>query len=45
MTIAVGLQLFRGQWGTDFSLMAALTAAVLPIITLLSSPRNPPGIA
>lgn len=35
MTIAVGLQLFRGQWGTDFSLlMAASTAAVLPIITL-----------
>jgi multiple sugar transport system permease protein len=35
MTIAVGLQLFRGQWGTDFSLlMAASTAAVLPIIAL-----------
>jgi multiple sugar transport system permease protein len=35
MTIAVGLQLFRGQWGTDFSLlMAASTAAVLPIIVL-----------
>ncbi|HEY3107412.1 MAG TPA: carbohydrate ABC transporter permease [Chloroflexota bacterium] len=35
MTIAVGLQLFRGQWGTDFSLlMAASTAAVLPVILL-----------
>jgi ABC-type glycerol-3-phosphate transport system permease component len=35
MTIAVGLQLFRGQWGTDFSLlMAASTVAVLPIIVL-----------
>jgi multiple sugar transport system permease protein len=35
MTIAVGLQLFRGQWGTDFSLlMAASVAAVLPIIVL-----------
>jgi multiple sugar transport system permease protein len=35
MTIAVGLQLFRGQWGTDFSLlMAASVAAVAPIIAL-----------
>ena len=35
MTIAVGLQLFRGQWGTDFSLlMAASTAALLPILVL-----------
>jgi len=35
MTIAVGLQLFRGQWGTDFSLlMAASVAAVIPIIVL-----------
>jgi ABC-type glycerol-3-phosphate transport system permease component len=35
MTIAVGLQLFRGLWGTDFSLlMAASVAAVLPIIVL-----------
>ncbi|HEY3080167.1 MAG TPA: carbohydrate ABC transporter permease [Chloroflexota bacterium] len=35
MTIAVGLQLFRGQWGTDFSLlMAASTAALMPILIL-----------
>ena len=35
MTIAVGLEMFRGQWGTDFSLlMAASVAAVLPSIAL-----------
>jgi multiple sugar transport system permease protein len=35
MTIAVGLQMFRGQWGTDFSLlMAASVAAVLPSIVI-----------
>jgi multiple sugar transport system permease protein len=35
MTIAVGLQLFRGQYGTDFTLlMAASTLALLPIIIL-----------
>ena len=35
MTIAVGLQLFRGQWGTDFSLlMAASSPPSLPIIAL-----------
>ncbi len=35
MTIAVGLQLFRGQYGTDFTLlMAASTLALLPIIII-----------
>jgi len=35
MTIAVGLQMFRGQWGTDFSLlMAASILAVLPSVVL-----------
>jgi len=35
MTLAVGLQLFRGQYDTDYAhMMAGATMAIVPILVL-----------
>jgi len=35
MTLAVGLQLFRGQYDTDYAhMMAGATMAIVPILAL-----------